>query len=84
MAARRGSAFDVDQDDSTIMRATLIEYALEGLLARMRKDQMGKDDIKEVVVPVWLLAMELRRDLQELASTETPPGRESVAPRKET
>ena len=45
---------------------------------------MERDDIKAAGVPVWLLAGELRRDLQELARTETPPGRESLPTRKKT
>ena len=78
------SAFYIDQDNSIVMRANLLESTLEGLLSRMEHFDLDGQDIKGVVIPAWLLAGELRRDLQELARTGTPLGRESTAPRERT
>jgi hypothetical protein len=44
----KNSAFDIDQDDSAIMRAALLEAGLEGLLARIDSFDLGGDDIKDV------------------------------------
>ena len=65
-------------DNSSIMRAVIIEAALEGLLARARSgSQLDDSNIREVVEPVWLIAGELKMELMEMRHRGTPPGRES-------